>query len=811
MKIHANAGAVFPTIILAEQRMRREEKTMRETFRRELIQTGYVHSPLPLHQEKSLETERAGKDIVRRRDIWNGEERMPAHSGIGTMERVAGGGQTGQDAIRVKGPVTRNTLPYEDGANAHLFRSILHFAFPGENWEEYNRVGFLVKPDSMGSHSVHLSVHIRNEGEMPVPDPYMREGQHLVNHEWNQVIWEFAALPRDRITGLSVSMDADGQDTSTGPEFEFLFSDFELCRTASAEKEKGWNCDRDHIAYSMSGYYRRGKKTAVAGTGSDIFCVLDEAGHTVLRKKTVKVEDKRGSFEILDFSEITTGGIYRLQSGKITTPPFEIGEKVMESVIWKAVNFIFCERCGCPVPGKHGRCHTDVVAEHNGVLLSFGGGWHDAGDMSQQMLQTAEVAQEILELAGRVKDDPLLYHRLMEEGLWGLEFILRSRFGDGYRASSVGLGLWTDGLIGNVDDVPVRVHNQAFQNFFCAAVEAQAGLVFREEDPELAWKCVEAAKEDFRFAQKRFEEKGMERPVMWEHTLNSGLSQYYAAAAWAAASICQNGHDDEFAAWAAYYGDKLLACQETGTDGVPMKGFFYREEEHRTIVHFAHQGRDHSFVQALEALCRAFPDSHRRSAWEDAMKLYGEYLKELYKMAVPYGMLPAGIHSMEEANDPETFKLLHLLVDYEKEKPNYEKQLKAGIDLGNGYYVRMFPVWFSFRGNAAIHLAMGKGAAIVGRYFNDETLREIAREQLYWMSGKNPFCQSLIYGEGERYAQQYANYPGEMTGEMPVGIETWENEDEPYWPAGNNATYKEVWLTTAGRWLSVVAELYPAV
>lgn len=47
-----------------------------------------------------------------------------------------------------------------------------------------------------------------------------------------------------------------------------------------------------------------------------------------------------------------------------------------------------------------------------------------------------------------------------------------------------------------------------------------------------------------------------------------------------------------------------------------------------------------------------------------------------------------------------------------------------------------------------------------------------------------------------------------MTGEMPVGIETLEDEDVPYWPTGNNATYKEVWLTPAGRWLAILADLY---
>lgn len=786
---------------------------MVETFRKELIESGYIHSPLPLHRERSLEAEREKKAVLKRKTIWKEAGCAPVQSGIGGMEIAEGAGRKKGSAIRITLPTSRKGAVYE-GKGRELFQCKLAIPIPGENWEAYNRVSFWVKPECMGSHSVHFRVHVRNEGKFPIPDPYGREGQHLVNlvnHQWNQVIWEFAALPRDCITELSIVMDADGQDTSTGPEHQYDFEDFELQLVEKAEKEKGWTCEKGRISYSMSGYPIAAGKTAIANIGQEQFHVLDDGGNIVLSKSVIRLEDKRGYFEILDFSEITKPGFYRLRIGDYTTGAFEIGEKVMESVIWKALNFIFCERCGYPVPGKHGKCHTDVYAEHNGVLLSFGGGWHDAGDMSQQMLQTAEVAQELLELAGRVKDDPLLYHRLMEEGLWGLEFTLKSRFGDGYRASSVGLGVWSDGLIGNEDDVKVRVHNQAFQNYFCAAVEAQAALALKEFDYDLSWKCLQAAREDYRFARDRFEEKGMEQPIMWEHTLNSGLSQYYAAAIWALASICQYEPDKALEKEAKEIGAKLMRCQETGTRGVPMKGFFYRDETHKAIVHFTHQGRDHSFVQALEALCRAFPNAEEKSAWESSMRLYGEYIKELYRLATPYKMLPAGIHSITETEDEETFKLLHLLVDYDTEKANYEEQLKAGIDLGGGYYVRMFPVWFSFRGNSAVLLAMAKGVAIVGRYFADESLKEIAREQLYWMSGRNPFCQSLIYGEGERYAQQDANYPGEMTGEMPVGIETLENEDEPYWPSGNNATYKEVWLTPAGRWLSVIAELYPEI
>lgn len=242
-----------------------------------------------------------------------------------------------------------------------------------------------------------------------------------------------------------------------------------------------------------------------------------------------------------------------------------------------------------------------------------------------------------------------------------------------------------------------------------------------------------------------------------------------------------------------------------------MKGFFYRDESHKTIVHFTHQGRDHSFVQAIDALLKAFPNEKDKAAWENSLRLYGEYIKQICAKAFPYGMIPAGIFHWDEVNDQKTFPLLHLQSDYTTEKPNYEAQLKNGEDLGGGYYLRMFPVWFSFRGNNSICLAMAKGAAIVGRYFHDQELLNIAINQLYWIQGRNPFCQSLMYGEGYRYASQDANYPGEMTGELPVGMETRDNDDIPYWPSGTNATYKEVWLTPAGRWLSVVAELCPGI
>ena len=127
--------------------------------------------------------------------------------------------------------------------------------------------------------------------------------------------------------------------------------------------------------------------------------------------------------------------------------------------------------------------------------------------------------------------------------------------------------------------------------------------------------------------------------------------------------------------------------------------------------------------------------------------------------------------------------------------------------MDGSHFIKRFPVWFGiFNGNSAVHLSTGKAAAICGKMLGDEDLLQIAREQLYWTVGKNPFGQSLIYGEGHNYPQMDSFSSGEITGEMPVGIRTLNDDDSPYWPQTNNACYKEVWVTTAGKWISLLSE-----
>lgn len=780
---------------------------MRKEFQKEVEESLFIHSMLPLHQERSLEAAFPAKRVAVSKSIWNGD-------GGNCIPDAEFCREDEYDCIRIHARVSSPKWPAgapEDGDYSNYGRAEVHISMDGEDWSSYNRLHFWVKPQVFGAGAVHLNVSVRNEGKIKIPDPMEREGfttYNLKNNQWNECFWEFPGLPRDRITDICFFVLLNGRDLSMDDSITYFYRDISLECVEGPEKERGWECEEGRIILSAGGYLSKGRKTAIVGKEAGCFCVKDvKSGDTVYESETSEISGRNGDFHTMDFSEVIGKGAYYIQTGRLQSPIFYIGDDMLEEHTWRIINFLYGERCGMPVWGRHGTCHEDIMAEHGGVSISYSGGWHDAGDVSQQTVQTGEIVHALLEAASRYKEHSIyLYRRLLEEAGWGLDFLLKTRFGDGYRATSAGMTRWTDCRVGNMDDGKARVYNHAYENFLCAGVEAYAYLRLLEDNEALAWGSLQAAEEDFRFAMERYETHGMEPEQMYEHTYSSGASQYYAVIVWAASCLLEATGNKTYGNVAEVWCDRLMACQETGGEEIPIQGFYYRDETHRQIVHYNHQSREHQFMQAMTAICRTQPDSPKRCIWEKSMTLYGGYLKAISKYTAPYGMLPAGIYKKDEYMDRKLFPYMHLLCDYEKEKENYKKQLEAGAPVGDSHVIRNFPIWFSFRGNNAVLLSAGKAASLLGRYEGDEELLEIGREQLYWILGKNPFAQPLLYGAGTRFASQYAVFPGEMEGAIPVGIETYGNDDSPYWPQSNYATYREVWTSCAGRWLWLAAD-----
>lgn len=783
-------------------------------FEQELMESGYIHRPLPLHEEKSLEQREREKTVTRRKTVWSKDGGSccgnPVSLERGTVEITQ---FEGEAVATMEAPLLCECWPEgmpEDGDCAYYGH--IHAAFPVNDgdWEPFHRVRALIRPECDGARTVSLTMYLENDGEYKVPDRYKRQGFHMMNlknHQWNDCIWEFPSLPRDCVSGFGFRYRINGRDTSSGETALFYVKEVWLEAVGNPGKEKGWLPEPNTVSYSTCGYVPQAQKKAVLHTEAETFVIEDADGRICMEKNLETVEWKGEKFRVADFSEIEREGTYRIRAGNTAGEWFPVNGGIWDEIAWKGINFLFCERCGYPVPGKHGLCHMDVYAVHNGVKLPFCGGWHDAGDMSQQMVQTAETTESLFELAAERKENTLLYQRLMEEALWGLEFIFRTRFGDGYRASSLGLIRWTDGKIGNDDDASnVRVHNHALENFICSGVFALAGECLRGFDDELAWRCVNASEEDFEFALERWQTYGIERPVMWEHTYSSGAALCYAEIVTAAARIFQVTGKERYAVIAAEYAKKLLDCQEKETSKTGMRGFFYRDETHKDIIHYNHQSREHVPVTALVLLCRLMNAHPDRKQWEEGVRLYGAYIKDLMKYASPYEMMPAGLYS-EVPEREETFRLLHLQAEYEVEKKNHMLQVREGMPVNPGYGVRQFPVWFSFRGNTAVLLSAAKGAAAAGGYLNDRKLKKAAAIQTDWLFGKNPFGRSLMYGAGIGYQQLFSTFPGICVGQLPVGIETEGNSDVPFWPGANHSTYKEVWVTSVAKLFGIIAEI----
>ncbi len=795
---------------------------MRKEFIRELENTGYVHRLLPLHAEESLEAGLTRKTALERRILWkDGDLKGVTHTLRGKTTLNKGAARDGGSAIEITAPLRADAWPDastgthnagSDGRYQNFGTTHTHIHIGREDWSAYNRIAFFIRPDYPGGENVHLIASIKSDGDVKIPDVYHREGYHvmnLANHAWNHMIWEFQDMPRDAVTEIDFYLYLSGNNGLTEETVRYYIDEIALERVATPDHALGWRPAYDAILYSTAGYDAQGVKQAIINFDAENFCLKNTDGESVFSAKVEKVSTVKGEFGVLDFSEVARDGAYTIEVEGRTSEPFWISRGVMEEGVWKTLNYLFAQRCGHPVPGVHEACHRDSAIEHNGVSIVFNGGWHDAGDLSQFTHQSIEIMDALFEMASKVDKDSQLYHRLMEEGEWGLDFAIRTRFGDGYRVSGIGAVRFTDGLIGNFDDVGhARVTNHPMENFIAAAALAHGGMILSERDYGRGRHAIQIARQDYAFAMREYELNGCVLPERENgHLLPSGESQFYAFASVAASYLYQATGEERYAADARDFADHMLLSQETGREGLPVRGFFYRDANKVNPQHFNHQSRESYYMRALVLLCRTQKEHPRFAAWEAAMRLYAGYLKDMMRYIAPYGMAPSGVYSLEETRDKALFGRMNPGSDYARELPNWQEQIKMGQKLNDTYYVRCYPVWFSFRGNAAVQLESGKAAGMLGRYFGDEELVKIAREQIYWIWGKNPSGQSIMYGMGRRYCQMYGMNTGEITGQLPVGMESYENEDTHYWPQGNNATYKEVWTSPSRSYLWVMAEI----
>ncbi len=716
----------------------------------------------------------------------------------------------GKHSLRLRGP-TRLPQPGPKSGRGWGDSGILR-NFGGEDWRGFNRISIWIYPDWPGGYVTSLDMQLRNDGMEKLPAAFGQEGQHTVvlrNHEWNHVVWEIGNVARDKVTGLQISYLMLGNEPEAGDSVTYDFDRLEL-EKVTPDYIEGWGVWPGRISYSHAGYSNGAVKTAIAnGLGAREFQLLDSKTNQVVVSKPLQTATTHiGRFQVMDFSEVRETGSYRLRAGAVTTPPFRVGPDVWRESIRKALNFFYTERCGIAIPGVHGACHRDWQCVHGGRRIIINGGWHDAGDLTQGLGNTAEATYAMFELAERLHargDDPELYERLIEEGSWGLDWILKTSFGDGFRNAGSVSSRRTNGILGDSDDIVVEAKNAPMENFLAAGVEALASRVLKARDPRLAAYCLKMAEADWRFGLAGLSETAGRPEEPWRGSFDSGdvVHEPVSVAVQAAVNLWRATGDRQYADKAAELARVILDSQQRRRPkwDVPLTGFFYTSPAKDRILHYCHRGREQAPIDALGALCDALPDHPDWMKWYSAIALHSQYLKTISRYTEPYGVTPASVYRDDE----------YLGVP-ESRRKSFRRQVLNGIPLGAGHFLRLFPVWLDYRGHFGTVLGQAEALSAAAHLRGDLDAARLSEAQLEWVIGRNPFAESTMWGEGHDFTPLYSPTSGDLVGALPVGIQTRGDSDVPYWPVQSVWTYKEVWVHPVALWISAMKNLSgPAV
>jgi Glycosyl hydrolase family 9/Cellulase N-terminal ig-like domain len=743
-----------------------------------------------------------GEEIVDARKVFKVKEADNVAAISLSREKFHSGNQS----IVMRTPVRLPGLPPANGRG--WGRSGLRRNFNGQDWTKFNRISIWIYPDLPGFYTCALDIHLFNDGSIKIPALFGQEGETslvLTNHQWNHVVWEIDNVARDKITKMEISYGLSGNAPEEADSIQFYFDRMDL-QLVTPDKTEGWDVCKDRISYSHDGYQTGSEKSAVAsGLAAASFQIINQDnGEVVIEKPVENQHTNLGNFQVMNFSELRKPGNYIIKAGEMETHPFAIGDNIWEASIWKALNFFYTERCGEAVPGVHNVCHRDWTCVHNNKRIIINGGWHDAGDLTQGLGNTAEIDYGLFSLAERIdkrNENPVLYNRLIEEARWGLDWIIKTSFGDGFRNTGSISSRRTNGILGDDDDVVSTARNNPLDNFLASAAEAIGARVLKETDPRLAALALKISAADWNFGIEGMEAAGNKTSKeLFSGSFDSDNIEFEVAseAILAAVDLWRITGDKQYEEKAASLSPLILNCQERKKMNwdIPLTGFFYAGAAKDRILHFVHRGREQAHILALTELCDAFPNHPDYMKWYSAITLYAEYVKAVTKYTEPYGVLPASIYSdTEYVHTPES------------RRESFKQQVLNGIPLGKGHYLRLFPVWMDYRGHFGTILPQAQALVNVAQLRGDLQAAGIATHQLEWIIGRNPFSESAMYGEGYDFSPLYSPSSGDLVGALPVGIQTKGDNDAPYWPVQSTWTYKEVWVHPVARWVWLMRDI----
>lgn len=701
----------------------------------------------------------------------------------------------------------------------------LRRVFPDEDWSGYNRLLVWIRTDfnqvprpadGSGFPVIPFQFVLHSEGRDTTPDRYGREGIHYYSvmkpGQWEPVYWEIDPLPRDQVSSLEIGYWVNKMLAHPNDRISFEIGDIELQRV-EPDVHTGWAVGANRIAVSsayMTGTTKTGIANEINARDFQLIELRDSTmrpadGRVVLTSRMRNDRSRLGDFQRLDFSSFDRPGTYVLRAGIATSKPFRIAapRDAWRETLAATLNFFYGNRCGYHVPGVHNEDHRDWFLTLGEQKVSISGGWHDAGDLSQGIINTGEATYAMFALAERMGVDDPLYARLVEEAKWGLDWVMRVRFPGGYKNYFAPHNLWTNNLPGDADDRSREAKNNPNANYIAASALALAHRVLKQSDPGLSARALELAKDDWEHAITGVESAGTRTTPAFA----AAQMELAGIGITASLELFKATTNMKYAVKAYELAQVILDSQQRTPvgSGSGWNGFFYTAPNRDTLFHQFHRGADQAPVVALVQLLEAFPRHRDARKWREAVQLHLDFQKRGAATTAPWNILPSYMYrTADAAKEVPDSGALHGAT-----REAYVEQVKAGLSLGGDWYLRVMPVAFARRGNYGPLLSQTKALSMAGRYLRDSSALDLAQKQLQWVMGRNPFTQSTMYGVGYDWAQQYSVSSGDFVGTLPVGVQSRGTSDLPYYPTNNMYVWKEVWVHPNARWLWILADLMP--
>ncbi len=588
--------------------------------------------------------------------------------------------------------------------------------------------------------------------------------------DWSRYILSLGqidAAERRAYRYLGIGSANVGHQPDEAPVTQVWIDDWRLS-TAPIRKWQGWDADPTVVIVSQLGFKRFHQKLAVvnARCPAQTFVVRDAAtGAAAFEGRLTLLRSAVGAYKIADFTRLTRPGRYVVEAGKLKSLPFRIGDDAYAPAIAMLSDWIFNMRCGCRT-GLHGPCHLDdaVFVRYKGKgknrreisrqHLDLVGGWHDAGDVRTYYTYTFKLTYRLLrarECGWRRDRDRDGVDDLLDSARWGMRHLPKVRCPDDGRFFFK-IEDWPDFRRGNywTDNQPGTHDDRHAMDFWKPEMEADAvgqaaasaGLFMRRAGkrfPRIAQAALDAVKA--RWAVWFDPESGRKR--------------------WREKPIHVHGHGNHMAMWGQG------ALQLYLVEKKPVYLEFARLCANNIM---GYQRR--LFYQAgSHRLCGAIFRWHRTSGDRDLPEEFlADLMLELPRDADYYRWRAALIRSAEWWMKRtraywRPFSVSSLEIPARNFKEGFfGVPLEIGADGKVNYYLAP----------AAGGLQLGDTAFAMQRLaqaLNDIELERLARWQVQWAVGHNPFNVSWICGFGPDHISQYYSFSqGRMPGSVSTGF-----------------------------------------